>query len=116
MANDLEELEKCIEQASNTVKLGDSLKRLSSNREFKQIVLEGYFKDEAVRLVHLKSDSNMQSNETQASILNQINAIGAFSNYLDIILYKANLAEKSIESAEEAKDEYLLNQSNGSIE
>lgn len=118
MANELEELDKCIEQASVPVKLGDALKRLLNSKDFKQVVLEGYFKEEAIRLVHLKSASTMQSKENQDSIISQINAIGSFRQYLDMVQYKADLAAKSIESAEEAKEEYLLNivnDSNGGV-
>lgn len=99
------EIELNITEAKKFVAEGKSLERLLSNRDFKKIVLEGYFEKEAVRLVHLKADHNMQSDDDQASILSQIDAIGNLTHYFRAIRHNANMAEKAIEEGEQGLDE-----------
>ena len=103
----IEEIELNITQAKAIVDRGAALERLRNNRDFKKVVLEGYFEKEAIRLVHLKSDFNMQSAESQANILDQINAIGALSGYFNTVRHQGMLAEKAILSDEETRDELL---------
>ena len=49
-------IERDIKEARKHVELGDSLERLLNNRDFKKVIVEGYFEKEAARLVHLKAD------------------------------------------------------------
>lgn len=105
--NRIEEIELNIQQAKSIVDLGNSLERLRSNRDFKKVIIEGFFEKEAIRLVHLKSDYNMQDPESQKSILAQIDAIGTLSQYFNTVRHHAMLAEKAIESDEETRDELL---------
>lgn len=100
-------IEENIKQARKFVEAGEALERLKSNRDFKKVVLEGYFEKEAIRLVHLKSDQSFQSPEMQASILAQIDAIGAVSQYFSTVLHKASIARKAIASDEETREEIL---------
>lgn len=99
------EIELNIAEAKKFVAEGNSLERLLSNRDFKKIVLEGYFEKEAVRLVHLKADANSQDPDVQASILSQIDAIGNLTHYLRAVGHRANMAEKAILADEESLDE-----------
>lgn len=101
----VQEIELNIKQARKKVDLGESLERLKSNRDFKRLVLDGYFKSEAIRLVHLKSDPSMQTAERQAAILSDINAIGSFSQYLAVVTQMAGLASKAIVADEQTIEE-----------
>ena len=103
----IEAIERSIQESKGFVALGDSLERLTNNKDFKKIVIEGYFEKEAVRLVHLKADPNMQSAESQKSIIMQMDAIGALKQYLGLILTQAGMAAKQIESDEAYRDELL---------
>lgn len=89
------------------VDLGDALERLRNNRDFKKVITEGYFEDEAVRLVHLMSDSNMQSPEIQTSIHNQMIAIGVFRDYVETLYTRTQMARRSVEADEATRDEIL---------
>jgi hypothetical protein len=103
MANhEIEAIEKSIKQAKANVELGSAIERLKSNRDFRKMVLEGYFEQEAVRLVHLKADPSMQSPTHQAAILRDIDAIGAFKTYLDTVLFKSDMAAASLADSEAA--------------
>lgn len=102
---DIQEIELNIKQAQEFVALGNSLDRLISSRDFKKIILEGYFEKEAIRLVHLKGDVNMQTAERQASILRQMDSVSGLRDYLEIVSHRANAARKAIEDNESALEE-----------
>ena len=103
----LHDVDKSIQEAKKVVELGDALTRLKSNRDFKKVVMEGYFEKEAIRLVHLKADLNMQSSESQKSINTQIDSIGMFAGFLNTVDFRANLARKSITFDEEIREELI---------
>lgn len=106
MSQDLiEEIELNITEAKKLVALGNSLDRLLSNRDFKKVVREEYLEKEAVRLVHLKADPNMQSEESQKAIVTQMDAIGSFTMFLNKLAQQADLASRAIEDGEETIDE-----------
>ena len=108
----IEEIELNIEQAKTIVALGNAMERLSNNRDFKKVIVEGFFEKEAIRLVHLKSDFNMQNPEAQASIASQMDSIGNLAQYFNKVINQGMLAEKAIQSDEETRDELLAEELN----
>ena len=107
MERTIQELDANIKEAKKIADLAASLDRLRSNRDFKKVILDGYFEDEAIRLVHLKSEPQMQSPESQASIIQQLDAIGTLNQYFTVVYQKARLAQKSIEDDEQTREELL---------
>ena len=105
--NELQQLEQNIKQSRKIAELGESLERLKANRDFKKVIVEGFFEQEAVRLVHLKADANMQSSESQKTILMQIDAIGSLSAYFNALRIRANMAGNSIAADEQTREELL---------
>jgi hypothetical protein len=105
--NELHQLENNIKQAQKIVDLGSALERLKNNRDFKKVIQEGYFEQEAIRLVHLLSDSNMQAPEIQTSIHKQMIAVGGFRDYLDTLETRVGMARRSVEADEATRDEIL---------
>lgn len=83
------------------------LTRLESNRDFKKLIADGYLKDEAVRLVHLKADPSMQTPDRQAAIDRDISGIGALLQYFRTVDFMAGQAIKSIEADEATREEVL---------
>ena len=104
---ELQQLEVNIKQAQKMVDLGSALDRLRNNRDFKKVIEDGYFEQEAIRLVHLMSDSNMQSPEIQTSIHKQMIAVGVFRDYLETLSIRAGMARRSVEADENTRDEVL---------
>jgi len=100
-------IEENIRKSKQVVEAGAALERLMTNRDFKKVILEGYFEQEAIRLVHLKSDQNFQSPDMQRSIIAQMDSIGNVHQYLNLVLFKASQASKNILADEEARDEIL---------
>lgn len=96
-----------INEAKKIADVGESLERLRLNRDFKKVIMEGYFEKEAIRLVHLKADPNMQTPDHQKSIIAQMDAIGSLNQYFHAVYQQANIARKAIVSDEEARDELL---------
>lgn len=103
----IEAIERNIKRAKATVEFGNAIDRLRANKDFKTVFGEGYFRDEAVRLVHLKADPSMQSADSQKSIIGQMDAIGSVSQFLSTGIQMANLARKEIEDGESVRDEML---------
>jgi predicted ATPase with chaperone activity len=107
MSQDLETIELSIKHAKKSVDLMKSLDRLTRNRDFKALFLEGYFEKEPVRLVTLKADPNMQDAESQEAIIKQMDAIGTVRQYLSGILQMGRMAEKAIADDEATREEML---------
>lgn len=103
--SEIREVELNIKEAQKLVDMNKSLERLRNNKDFKKLILENYLKDEAVRLVHLKSDSNMQDEKSQTIIVNDINAIGSFTQFLNTVRFQADMAQNAIAECEQVLDE-----------
>jgi hypothetical protein len=103
----LQEIDGSISQHREAIEAGQSLQRLMVNRDFKRIVLDGYLAQEAVRLVHLKSDPQHQAPEVQTAIVSQIDAIGRLMRYLNGIRDQADIAKKDLSAAEQLRDQIL---------
>ena len=105
-------IERNMEKARAVLEFSAALERLRSNRDFKKVVLEGYFEQEAIRLVHLKSDPNMQKPDMQQSIVNQIDAIGQLHQFFSTVLQKASMASRQIEADQETLEELAAEELN----
>ena len=105
--SEIQRITENIKDAQKIIDLGSALDRLYSNRDFKKVILEDYFNQESIRLVHLKADSNMQSPERQQSILLQMDAIGSLKQYFITLMRRTDMARKSVESDEQMRDELL---------
>ena len=96
-----------LAEANKNVELAEATERLFKNKDFKKVIGESYFNEEAVRLVHLMSDSNMQTPELQQSIHKQMIAIGVFHDYLNTLATRAGMARRAVEADEATRDEIL---------
>lgn len=105
--HDIEAIEVSLKDAQKAVDLGKALDRLLTNRDFKKVILEGYFEHEAIRLVQLKSAPAMQRPEYQAVILRDIDAIGSLRQHLDSVRAFATQMACEIGALEETRAELL---------
>ena len=105
-------IERNMEKAKAVLDFSAPLERLRGNRDFKKVVLEGYFEQEAIRLVHLKADPNMQSPAIKQSIESQIDAIGQLSQFFSTALQKASMASRQIEADQETIEELAAEELN----
>ena len=103
----LSSLESSIKQSQDDIQFGQALERLRSNRDFNTVINKGYFEAEAIRLVHLKADPKMQTEQHQVDILKQMDSIGALNQFMQTKLHIARLALRSLEADKETRDELL---------
>ncbi len=104
---DLEQIEISLRHAKKQVSKRDALASLSANAAFKEIVQEGYFVEEASRLVLLKADPSMQDAESQLQLDKSIMGIGFFRLHLHTIMRMGDMAEKAIADDETTREEIL---------
>ena len=103
----LQSIEESIRAGKALVDMNTALERLQSNRDFRKVILEGYFQAEAVRLVHLKADPAFQTTERQAQIVGQIDAIGGLHSYFTTVKALASIAAKEVAENEATREELL---------
>tara|TARA_B110000967_G_scaffold51926_1_gene53158 strand:+ start:4289 stop:4630 length:342 start_codon:yes stop_codon:yes gene_type:complete len=97
----INEIEFSIQQAQAFIKLGKCIERLEVNADFQELIADSYFKDEAIRLVHLKGDHTQQSDEAQKEIDNQMLAISGLSSYFRIVQMRAEMAVRAVTDDED---------------
>lgn len=85
----LQEIQISIEGAKHLKQLGEALERLEKNKDFKLVVGNGYFENEALRLTGLLAEVTETRNAPSAlggisknSIVDQLSAIAHFSAYI----------------------------------
>jgi hypothetical protein len=98
-------VELSLEKAKAHVEMGVAMQKLLKNRDFKKVVSEGYFKEEATRLVLLKADPECAAPEIQVAIDKAITGIGEVSQYFRTIVVMAGQAERAITADEQTLDE-----------
>ena len=97
----LEYLEANMAEARHFVDVKNSLIKLQKNRDFKKVITEYYFKEEAARLVMAKS-SNL-TEEQQKVIDKMIYGIGSLAKFFDSTLSRGVQSEQTLVEDEEAK-------------
>jgi hypothetical protein len=107
MDQELAQVEVSIEQAKTNIERSAALDRLKENKDFKEIILEGYFEREASRLVLLKADPNVQEEKEQAQIQKMIDSIGYLRQYLNMIYQFGSMAENALEQHEKTREDIL---------
>ncbi len=100
MSHEIEQIELSIEDAQKMVDRKAQLEKLFSNREFRKLIEEGYFKDEAARLVSALSDPVLEPHREK--ITRSIEGIGALQQYFRTILRTGDAASQAIVEAREA--------------
>lgn len=100
---EIDALDRDIENANAQLDTGKAIERLHKNPDFKNVILVGYLEKEAIRLVHLRTDPNVQSPQQQADIIRQIDAIAALKDFLRVRLMLADKAPQAIEEAEDLR-------------
>lgn len=89
--------EVSLEEVNEAIELCRSLERLEKNKDFKKVVMTGYFKEEPVRLTFLKADPNQQLKAEQEALDHSIRGIGEFLQYLRGIKAKAEMSKKTLQ-------------------
>ncbi len=100
---EIEELVVTIDEARSIVRKKMDILKLESNREFKRVILEGYFKEEAARVTSALADPTMYHLREQ--LQEQLIAISHFEQYLRVAIIMGHRAEVDIIEGEAEIDE-----------
>ena len=102
---DLEQVEIQIDMANKLRALRDNCVKLTASEPWKDVIDEGYFKEEAARLVMAKS-SNLTP-EQMKLIDNMIFGIGAVANYIESVMRRGAEMDQAVGEHEETREEIL---------
>ena len=102
---DLEQVEIQIEMAQKLRKMRDNCVKLTASETWKDIIDNGYFKEEAARLVMAKS-SNLTPEQMQL-IDNMQYGIGALANYIESVMRRGAEMDQALGEHEETREEIL---------
>ena len=105
-----QDIEISIEAARGAVMRKEMLDRLFVNPDFKAIFEDGYFKDEAARLVGLMTDPEFSSADRQKEINNDMLGISATRQYLMNVHRLGKNLEQQIIASEAELDSLRLEQ------
>lgn len=101
---EVEQMRITEEQAKEAIALRDALVRLQHNADFKEVISNKFFKEEASRLVLLRADPSIQQDEKIVkSIDNKIIGVGELRQFFITILQRGNQLEQDLK---EAREEY----------
>jgi len=85
--------------------LRDNCAKLMKSKEFKDVIEEGYFKEEAARLVMAKS--SFMNDDQKQLIDNMIYGVGALKNWLESVMRRGDEMDQAIEGHEKTREELL---------
>lgn len=101
--DEVQELQMERATAERAVALLESLERLQANKDFQEIFLQVYFKDEPSRLVMLKADKTQANPESQEDIYRQIDGIGQCHQYLQNIGILGRMSRNALVAIDETE-------------
>lgn len=99
--NEIQQVEVSLEAAQDMVAFGDALLRLEQNRDFQRVILDGYFRDEAARLVMLTGAPNI-NDASRANVHASIRGVAELRQYLIAKRAMADVARKEVEDYQDA--------------
>ena len=102
---DIHQLEVTLENAKEAVAAKDACNRLTDNKDFQKIVVEGYLQNFAARQVMLRADPEFKDPEKQADVLKAIDGIGQFRMFMLNIMAQGTAAQNAIEGDEATLEE-----------
>ena len=102
---EIEQVEIQIEMAQKLRKMRDNCVKLTASEPFKDVITEGYFKEEAARLVMAKS-SNLNADQLKL-IDNMQYGIGALANFIESVMRRGAEMDQAIGEHEQTREEIL---------
>jgi hypothetical protein len=101
----IEQLDKNMVEAKKFMDIRSSYHKLVKNKEFKEVILEYYFNEEAARLVTAKSSG--LDDKQEKMIDNMMYGIGALQNFFESVEMRAMQAEQAYKEDEDSKTDII---------
>ena len=100
----MQEINITIEDAEKRVRLAELVREMEANAGFKELILEGYFKENASRLVMLKADKEFQTEDKQNAIDKDILGISVLGEFLRNLKIIGDMAKESLTDHEATRE------------
>jgi Asp-tRNA(Asn)/Glu-tRNA(Gln) amidotransferase C subunit len=94
------------EEAERIIGYADKLNRLMKNKDFKDIILQKYFVDDASNLVKLREDENIDE-LIKKRIDHKLIGIGQLNQYFNAIRVEADMMVETLRESDEALGQLL---------
>jgi hypothetical protein len=88
-------VELSLEEAKKMVNFAEAIGRLEKNRDFRTVILDGYFSDESRRLTFLTADTTLDEKSSNA-VWAGIRAIGELRGFLMQRKAAGEIAKKEV--------------------
>ncbi len=111
-AESIKHVELSLTEAKRIASLAEAIKRLETNKDFKRVIFDEYFTNEAQRLVFLTADTNVDE-KTANAVWGDIRAIGALRQFLLNRKVMGEMAQKEIKDFNETLDELRAEEADG---
>ena len=97
--SEVSQIEAHIKEMKRGVAKRDQALKLSRNKDFKELILDGFCNDDAARYVQQSGDPNLTSAQREDALSIAL-ASGHFKRYLSVIVQIGNNCESQMERAE----------------
>ncbi|MFP3645136.1 hypothetical protein [Paraburkholderia sp. SIMBA_054] len=104
MSTEVQQLEAQLSQAKQVAAEKQMALKLSTNREFRQLILDEFCVKECARYAQLSADPSLPANE-RADSLALAQAAGHLRRWLSVKIQMGNVAEREIAEVEAAIEE-----------
>ena len=88
---------------SHIVEMYEALSRLHDNPDFQKVILEGYFKDEPIRITSLLATDYVRREGVRPVLMEKLVAISSLEDYFQTIVQLGNVPEDEDEAEGEAE-------------
>lgn len=112
LEDDIQEVEITIKEAKKAVEYAVMVRRLIDNPDFKKLVTEDYFVEEAARLSHLYSEPGLTEDQVRW-VQNDLLAIGGFKRFIKTKLLMGTNAQRELEHSNEVMEELRMEEMGG---
>lgn len=102
MQSEIEKVELSIEVAKEGIEIGKKALRLAENKDFQELILQGYLKENAARLTGLLGDKNVPE---QDEVIRDLHGIASFQRYMRQLVRHGEMMEKALQDSLQALDE-----------
>jgi hypothetical protein len=102
--SDVNQLEQQLKQAKLLVERRVKALRLAENRDFRELVLEGFCRDDAARFAQQIGDPALDKKQ-QEDAASMAAASGHFLRYMRVITQQGDVAEREVLEVEEMLEE-----------
>ena len=100
----IQHVEISLEEAKRIAEFSEAIARLEKNADFRKVILDGYFTEEARRLTFLTADTTLDDKLANATLYG-IRAIGELRSFLLARKAQGEVARKEIADFNETLDE-----------